>query len=169
VPLPMHWIGMETGDIGTDLRRRMGTFLSEWHVMSLATADRDGPYAANLFYASDGFALLWVSAPDARHSRAIAISPRVAATIAPDYSDFAIIKGLQIEGAARQVTNTEERQTNLAILEARYPFLARRGGLPATVRDAYAHAAIYRLEPSRIVLIDNLRGFGHRDVLELSA
>ena len=160
---------METGSIGSDLRRRIGTFLSEWHVMSLATADQDGPHAANLFYACDGLALLWVSAPDARHSRAIEMSPRVAATIAPDYSDFPAVKGLQIEGAARQLTILGDRQAALAQLDARYPFLARRAELPAPVRDAYAHAAIYRLEPSRIVLIDNSQGFGHRDVLELSA
>jgi uncharacterized protein YhbP (UPF0306 family) len=135
--------------------------------MSLATADEDGPHAANLFYACDGLALVWVSAADARHSRAIEKSPHVAATVAPDYSDFAVIKGLQIEGTARQVTDTDRRQAYLAILQTRYPFLAQRAALAAPVRDAYAHAAVYRLEPSRIVLIDNAQGFGHRDVLEL--
>jgi uncharacterized protein YhbP (UPF0306 family) len=150
-----------------DLRRRIGAFLSEWHVMSLATADADGPHAANLFYACDGLALVWVSSPDTRHSRAIETSAQVAATVAPDCSDFPEVKGVQIEGTARKLTDTDERQANFAILEARYPFLARRGQLPAAVREAYAQAGVYRLEPSRIVLIDNARGFGHRDVLEL--
>jgi uncharacterized protein YhbP (UPF0306 family) len=160
---------MDTGGMGTDLRRRIGAFLAECHVMSLATADQEGPHAASLFYACEGLALVWVSAPDARHSRAIEISPGVAATVAPDYYDFPAVKGVQIEGTARQLGNTRERQAALAALEARYPFLARQAHLPAAVRDAYAHAAVYRLEPSRIVLIDNAQGFGHREVLEVIA
>lgn len=160
---------MSRDGVPSDLRQRIGAFLDKWHVMSLATGGEDGPHAANLFYACDGLALVWVSAPNARHSRAIEKSPRVAATVAPDYSDFGVIKGLQIEGAAQQVTDTGERQKHLAMLQGRYPFLSRRAGLPAAMRDAYAHAAVYRLKPSRIVLIDNTQGFGHRDVLELVA
>lgn len=160
---------MKTVELGSDLRQRIGVFLGEWHVMSLATADREGPHSANLFYACDELALVWVSAVDARHSRAIAMSPHVAATIAPDYSDFAGIKGLQIDGAARRLTDADERRASFALLEERYPFLARRADLPAAVREAYARAAVYRLEPSRIVLIDNTRSFGHRDVLELNS
>ncbi len=155
--------------MSSDLQQRIAVFLKEWHVMSLATADADGPHAANLFYAWDGLALVWVSAPDARHSRAIDTNPRVAATIAPDYSDFPLIRGVQIEGTARRITDDEERRSHLALLVARYPFLARQEGLPAKVREAYAAAAVYRLEPSVIVLIDNARGFGHREVLRLSA
>jgi uncharacterized protein YhbP (UPF0306 family) len=159
---------METG-MGSDLRQRIREYLSEWHVMSLATADEDGPHAANLFYACDGLALVWVSAPDARHSRAIAASSRVAATVAPDYTDFPLIQGVQIAGTAREVTDTDERRVNFAILQARYPFLGRSEDLPPAVREAYARAGVYRLEPSRIVLIDNTQGFGHKDVLELAA
>src|SRR5690242_19474565 len=139
--------------MSSDLQQRIGAFLKEWHVMSLATADADGPHAANLFYACDGLALVWVSAPDARHSRAVDTSPRVAATVAPDYSDFPTIRGVQIEGTARRVTDDEERRSQFALLAARYPFLGRPEALPARVREAYAAAAVYRLEPSVIVLI----------------
>lgn len=160
---------MKTVELGSDLRQRIGVFLGEWHVMSLATADREGPHSANLFYACDELALVWVSAVDARHSRAIAMSPHVAATIAPDYSDFVAIKGVQIKGSARQVTDAQERQASFSLLEARYPFLAAREALPPAVREAYAQAAVYRLEPSRIVLIDNTQRFGYREILELGS
>jgi len=150
-----------------DLRQRILTCLNEWHVMSLATTDEAGPHAASLLYACDELALVWVSARDAHHSRAIEKSSRVAATIAPDYDDFASIKGVQIQGMARQVTVTAERQRAFALLQTRYRFLARRESLPPAVREAYEHAAVYRLEPLRIVLIDNAQGFGHREVLEV--
>jgi hypothetical protein len=35
------------------------------------------------------------------------------------------------------------------------------------LRDTYERAQIYRLDVVRFVLIDNSRGFGHKDVLEL--
>ncbi len=155
--------------MSSDLQQRIGAFLAEWHVMSLATSDADGPHAANLFYACDGLALVWVSAPDARHSRAIDTNPRVAATVAPDYSDFPVIRGVQIEGTARRVTVADERRSHLALLGARYPFLLRQENLPPKVREAYAAAAVYRLEPLVMVLIDNAQGFGHREILRLSS
>jgi uncharacterized protein len=145
---------------------RIATFLDAHHVVSLATCGRDGPHAANVFYARDGFALLWVSDPNSRHSAALAADARVAATIACDHRDFAYIVGVQISGHARAITGGSERSHARRALEARYPYLARLSqGLPA-LREAYARAEFYRLEPTRIVLIDNSRGFGHKDTLE---
>jgi len=147
-----------------DLAERIASFLAAHHVLSLATS---GPHAANLFYACDGMALVWVSDSDARHSRAIATDPHVAATIAPDCTDFAVIKGLQIAGQAYKVTELEKAR-HLALLEARYPFLKQLADAPMELRKAYASIAAYRLEPARIVLIDNTKGFGHKETLDLS-
>jgi len=138
------------------------------HVMSLATGTPDGPpHAANLFYAADGLALVWISEPDALHSSMLATDPRVSVTIAPDYTDFAAIRGLQIVGKAHKVADREQTR-HLGYLEARYPFLRTLAKAPKELRAAYARIAAYRLEPSRIVLIDNSRGFGHKDTLILS-
>lgn len=59
---------------------------------------REDPHVANLFYACDGFALIWLSDPASRHSRDVDAEPRVAATIAADFADFTEIRGLQIRG-----------------------------------------------------------------------
>src|SRR5262245_25687970 len=65
-----------------DRAQRFLAFLDAHHVMSLATAGADGPHAANLFYARDGFALIWVSDPTSRHSLHVEGGARVAATVA---------------------------------------------------------------------------------------
>ena len=137
--------------------------------MSLATCGAAGAHATNLFYACEGLALVWVSEPDTQHSRDIDADPRVAATVAPDYSDFATIRGVQIAGAARRILAADERMRHLAQLEARYPFLRQLAAGPLKLRDAYARTAVYRLQPARIVLIDNTKGFGHKETLEISA
>lgn len=150
----------------SELRGRIEAFLAAHHVMSLATIGREGPHAASLFYAYDGLALIWLSDPASRHSRDVDAEPRVAATIAPDYADFAQIRGLQIRGTARRIEQ-DERARYLTLLEARYAFLKRSAEGPKKMRDAYAQSAIYRLDPNRIVLIDNTKGFGHKETLGL--
>jgi uncharacterized protein len=151
-----------------ELKRQIGAFLAAHHVMSLATIGSNGPHATSLFYAFDELALIWVSEPDTQHSREIEADPRVAATVAPDYSDFAAIQGLQIVGAARRIVATDERMRHLAALEARYPFLAQLAVGPSKLRQAYSGTAVYRLQPTRVVLIDNTKGFGHKETLEFT-
>jgi uncharacterized protein YhbP (UPF0306 family) len=112
-------------------------------------------------------ALVWVSEPDTRHSREIEADSRVAATIAPDYSDFAAIRGVQIAGTARRIVAEDHRMRLLALLEARYPFLRQLTAGPAELRQAYARISVYRLEPARLVMIDNTKGFGHKETLEV--
>lgn len=146
---------------------RIVAFLDAHHVMSLATCGRDGPHAANVFYARDGFALLWVSDPRSRHSIELDGEPRVAATVAPDYVDFGEIRGVQVHGRARVLTDDAERATARGLLEARYPFLRMISKLPEALVRAYAQVAFYRLEPRQVVLIDNTQGFGHKETLEI--
>jgi len=152
----------------TELGRQIASFLAAHHVMSLATAGPGGPHAASLFYACDGLALIWVSEPASQHSRDIEADARVAATVAPDYSDFAAIRGVQIVGAAQRIVAADEHKRQLAQLEKRYSFLGQLAEGPPKLREAYARTAVYRLQPTRIVLIDNSKGFGHKETLEVT-
>jgi uncharacterized protein YhbP (UPF0306 family) len=151
-----------------ELGRQIGSFLAAHHVMSLATFGSSGPHATSLFYACDGLALVWVSEPDTQHSQEIAVDPRAAATVAPDYSEFTAIRGVQITGKARRIVAADERMRHLAQLEARYSFLGQLAAGPSKLRQAYARTAVYRLDPVRVVLIDNTKGFGHKETLEIS-
>jgi len=147
---------------------RIAAFLDAHHVMALATSGPQGPHAANLFYARDGFALLWVSDPRSRHSTELEADPRAAATVAPDYAEFAEIAGVQVSGEAYRLNEMSQSGRAHGLLEARYPFLTDLSNA-ANVKQAYASAALYRLVPHRIVLIDNRRGFGHKETLDIAA
>jgi uncharacterized protein len=149
-----------------DVAARITAFLDTHHVMSLAICGPHGPHAANVFYVRDRFALLWVSNPQTRHSLALETDRHVSVTIAPDYRDFDEIRGVQISGDAHRITGTTERRRARRLLEARYPFLQRLSELPL-VKQAYESGQLYRLVPREIEMIDNTRGFGHRDVLDL--
>jgi nitroimidazol reductase NimA-like FMN-containing flavoprotein (pyridoxamine 5'-phosphate oxidase superfamily) len=51
--------------------------------MTLATADESGqPWASPVYYAAEGYReLVWVSSPDATHSRNIAVRPQVSIVV----------------------------------------------------------------------------------------
>jgi uncharacterized protein YhbP (UPF0306 family) len=155
-------------DQTSELAERIVRFLDTNHVVSLATAGSLGPHAASLFYVRDGFGLVWVSDPNSRHARDLEADARVSATVAPDTSGYALIRGAQIHGTAYRVTDLDERGRLLALLVQRYSFLAKPKDASAKMASAFDSAAVYRLEPARVVLIDNSLGFGHKDTLALS-
>lgn len=149
-----------------DLAGRIATFLDAYHVTSLATCGPRGSHAANVFYARDGLSLFWVSDRQSTHSRNIAINPQVSATIAPDYSDFDEVCGVQIFGEAHQLSDTAERDGARALLATRYPTLRHLSDRPM-IEHAYASAEAYRLVPNKIIMIDNRHGFAHKETLDL--
>jgi uncharacterized protein len=154
-----------TGDTSGDVAARITAFLDVHHVMSLATCGPHGPHAANVFYARDRFSLLWVSDLQTQHSLALETNPHVSATVAPDYRDFDEICGVQISGNAHRITDAAERHRTRGLLEARYAFLQRLSDQP-DVKQAYETAEPYQLVPHKIVIIDNTRAFGRKDVLD---
>ncbi len=153
-----------------ELRRDIEAFLAAHHVMSLATvAGGSAVHAASLFYALDGLALLWTSDPAVRHSLQLKANQSVAATVAPDCADFLAVRGVQIAGTARRLRDDAEVERAGRLMRQRYPFLDRLASGPPALREAYAKAAWYRLDPERITLIDNARGFGHKATLRVLA
>jgi uncharacterized protein YhbP (UPF0306 family) len=150
------------------LRAEIEAFLSAHHTMTLATAsDGVGAHAASLLYAPDGLSLVWTSDARSRHSQHVAARAAVEATIAPDYSDFRNIRGLQIEGEASRVSGIADVARAQALMIARYSFLGLLASGPPALLAAWRKAGFYRLVPSRITLIDNTRGFGHKATLAI--
>jgi len=161
-----------SGDVWTApaLRAEIEAFIAAHHTVALATVAEDGSaHAASLLYVPDGLNLLWTSDRASRHSQHLEARRRVTATIAPDYSDFAAIRGVQIAGEAERLSGVIDIARACALLTARYAFLAQLAGAPAALRAAWDKASFYRLRPSRITLIDNTKGFGHKATLLVSA
>jgi uncharacterized protein len=151
------------------LKVEIEAFLAAHHVMTLATVDDDGvPHAASVMYAVDGLAMYWMSKPDTRHSQHIERRSRVTVTVAPDYADFRMIRGLQIEGAAKRLADETELARAREQMISRYVFLRELATGPAALRAAIERAGFYCLAPARITLIDNTKGFGHKASLEVS-
>lgn len=141
-------------------------YLDRHHVVTLATHGADGPWAAAVFYARDGARLYFLSAASTRHARNLAAELRCAATIQDDCADWAAIKGVQLEGVVAELHGPALAHAR-ACYGAKFPLVTRLGGAPAAIVQALARVHWYALQVQRLYFIDNSRGFGHREAVEL--
>jgi hypothetical protein len=148
------------------LRQRVAAYLREHHVMTLATYGSEGLWAAAVFYVDDGHNLFFLSSPTSRHCRNLAKSPRVSATIQKDYVDWPDIKGVQLEGIAREIRGKEEARARRLYGE-KFPVIRGLARAPAALAEAMDRVRWYEVAPDRLYFIDNSAGFGHRDAIDL--
>lgn len=135
-------------------------FLNGHNTMSLATSRDNSPYAASLFYASDGLTLYFISDPSSEHSLNISLNPKVGVTINTDHSDWRTVRGLQIRGRAYALEKAETERA-MSVFEQKYPFLTEFLGSNKLPRGA-GHFAFFKVVPETIRLIDNRVYFGYR-------
>jgi uncharacterized protein YhbP (UPF0306 family) len=152
--------------MGEDARNLALGYLRDHHVLTLATHGGEGLWAAAVFYVSDGFTLYFLSSPASRHCLNLAQNPRVSATIQEDYADWPEIKGVQLEGAAGEISGDEETRARKLYGE-KFPVVGKLAQAPAAIVKAMAKVRWYKLVPERLYFIDNSAGFGHRDEIGL--
>ncbi|MFN2136240.1 MAG: pyridoxamine 5'-phosphate oxidase family protein [Candidatus Promineifilaceae bacterium] len=146
-----------------ELRERVLAYLAQHRVLTLATCANNGVWAAAVFYASVDLNLYFLSAPHTRHARDMAANPQVAGTIQEDYAQWLAIKGIQLEGTVKRLAGAAQEEAITQYL-AKYPFIAEGDG---DLVKALERSGWYRLTPSRLYFIDNSRGLGHRDELQI--
>lgn len=146
------------------LARRVHDYLGAHRVVTLATCDAVGPWAAAVYYAHEASTLYFLSSPASRHARHIEADGRVAATIQSDATEWTQITGLQLEGRARRLGAAEAAPARL-LYGAKFPFVGALAKAPAALREALARVNWYAFAVERACLIDNRLGFGHRDEL----
>ena len=137
--------------------------------MTLATSAGDLPWAATVFYASDGLRLYFFSAPESRHCQNLAANGRVAVTVQEDYQDWRKIKGIQLEGRAELVDGVVEKAKAMTIYALKYPEVIKLFTDPTSgvFHKAFLKVKFYCVVPEKLFFIDNAQGFGKRQELLL--
>lgn len=148
-----------------ELKQAIVSLLETNTVCTLATRGPDAPHAASLMYAWHDFNLYWLSDPEVRHSRDLGRDARCAMTIAGQFGDFREICGLQMSGHGGLAAEFGAEEHGRELLTRRFPFLKVVASSKLT--RALTAAAIYRFRPRRITLIDNTRGFGFKETLQV--
>jgi uncharacterized protein YhbP (UPF0306 family) len=132
--------------------------LADRTTLTLASAGENGPWAADVYFVRVGTGLYFHSSPESRHSREFQADPRAAGTVHADAKGWRDIRGLQLEGTVTEVESKVEKGRAVAAYFLKFPFAAEvfaRKGLAGKVR-------IYKLTPSRVLLIANSEKFGER-------
>lgn len=156
------------------VRDRVRRLLAQHTTLVLATAGEDGaPWACALFYAldEDGLSPLVVSSAGSRHAANLAARPSAAAAVNAQHDEWRTIEGVQLEGPVELLAG-DARARALARYLERFPWLGALDADDAAerrIREHLAAADVYRLRPERLVLVENARGFGVRQVIDASA
>jgi uncharacterized protein YhbP (UPF0306 family) len=136
-------------------------FLDDHATMTLACADGEGPWAADVYYVREGRVLYFFSSPDSRHSRAYARVSRAAATVHGTYEGWEDIRGVQMSGEVREVSSAPEKAKAVAAYLGKFAFVG--AFLTGAGRAAREKVRFYRLTPHRVLWVDNAKGFGNRE------
>ena len=155
-----------------DIRAVALAYLAAHNTVSLATIGPDGPWATTVFYVNLGLHLYFLSEPKTLHVQNLAHSPTIAATVNEDYRDWREIKGVQMAATCTEVTSKRELARVLPAYLKKYPFVAQflspgqfLSGMK--IGSKTLDVRIYRVAPTRMLYLDNARGFSHREEVPL--
>ena len=164
-------------DVG-ELRRSILEYLETHNVMTIASCVKDVPWAAAVFYASDGLDLYFFSKPRSRHGVNMAANAEVSAAIHEDYNNWREIRGIQLEGRAERLRGLKMQARFWKVYTKKFPFVKEffregskreMGEMREAVQRKLAGIRLYRIVPLAVWYLDNSRGFGHREILEIPA
>jgi pyridoxine/pyridoxamine 5'-phosphate oxidase len=111
--------------------------------MTLGTADEDGvPWVTPVWYAAvDYREFLWISRPEARHSRNIAVRPQVSIVFWDSHVPIDTGKGVYFSARAEQVTDAAELARGMEIFSR----TSQAQGGQAYTADDVGETAPFRL------------------------
>ncbi len=130
---------------------RIADFISEHHVLTLATCAGSQPYCASCFYVyiPESQCFIFTSDIETRHSQEAQSNSCVAASIVLETKTVGKIQGLQITGTLELGSGDFFDQARMAYLKA-FPFAVLKP------------ASLWILRASFFKLTDNRLGFGKK-------
>lgn len=130
-------------------------FISEHHVLTLATSVENKPYCATCFYAYDKRLQRFIvtSGLETKHARESLDNPNVSGAIALETKMVGKIRGLQFTGRISILENDEFRAAKRIYLR-QFPVAA------------LASLTLWQIEPDFFKYTDNRLGFGKKMIWE---
>ncbi len=146
-----------------ELKHHIIDLLDRHRIMTIATNRPDGwPQATVVGYCNDGLIIYCLIARDSQKYANLAADPRVSITIANDYPQPLMIKGLSLAGRAAESREPGEIARVRTLLLRRYPeYKVMPPPDPAAIR-------LMRITPEIVSVLDYSKGFGHADLVRVS-
>jgi uncharacterized protein YhbP (UPF0306 family) len=149
-----------------EFEKTVTDFMETYTTMTLACTRNNEPWAAAVFFARQGWELIFFSSPKSRHSEIFSENPNASAAIHGDYHKWQEIKGLQLEGTVERIKGPVAIARATATFIKRFPFVSEFFSDPETLSAGLAKkmakVALYRFRPSSIRYLTNEERFGRR-------
>ena len=129
---------------------RIIDFLSNNHLLSLATSKENIPHACNCYYVYDQTqqVLIFSSDSKTKHANHFLDNPNVSASISKDNIDYKKIQGIQLTGVVHSIQKDLDRYTE--VYSNKFPF--------AKNMPLY----LWFIEIISVKMTDNNLGFGNK-------
>ena len=129
---------------------RIIDFLSNNHLLSLATSKENIPHACNCYYVYDQTqqVLIFSSDSKTKHANHFLDNPNVSASISKDNIDYKKIQGIQLTGVVHLIQKNLDRYTE--VYSNKFPFAKN---MPLS---------LWFLEIISVKMTDNNLGFGNK-------
>ena len=138
-------------------------YLRNHNVLCLASSSENDPWVSPVFYVVHNGMLVFLSAPHTRHCQNIKHNPIVSASVQDDYKNWEEIKGIQLQGKAAQLIDTEA-----AIDAYSTKFPVTGPDAPPQIARALDKIGWFAVTVEVLYFIDNSKGLGHRVELDPS-
>lgn len=146
------------------LRQKILKILDQHRIMSIATLRPDGwPQATAVGYANDDLTLYFCCGRDSQKAQNLARDDRISLTIGNDPDQVMEIIALSMAAHAKEIKDPDEVTRAFDLLQAKYPW---QEGAPAQSPPPEL-TRVYSVTPKVISVLDNAKGFGHTDLVEL--
>lgn len=141
-----------------ELKEIVVEYMEGHNICTLATSKGNIPHASTVEYASDGLTLYFFTSPTSCKIANIKANPKIALTIDEDYPDWMKIKGIQLLGEAEILKGREIEKAKEVFIK-KFPFVAQFVG--------ELEGVWVKITPTKIYFLDNEKGLGHRELLEV--
>ncbi len=136
-----------------DLRAIIQDYLLKAQILDLGTSKDNKPWVTTLYFAVDAnLNLYWMSRSSRRHSQELESNPHVSGSILFPAVYGEKVRGLQVQGTAKQL-NGEEADAGRNIYTSKYWIFEDRATTKIEGKDEHT---CYQLKPSLYILYDEI-------------
>jgi uncharacterized protein YhbP (UPF0306 family) len=147
--------------MSADLKKVISSYMKGHFYLSLATINSENPkqpHLSSVVYVNDGLDLYFGTSATSQKFINLTSNPKVAVTIDEYTTDWAELKGIQIEGEA-EVIKEETTAFVYGIYSEKFPMIKSLPAIP--------DSRFIKITPRKVWMLDYSKGFGYRDYLEL--
>lgn len=136
------------------IKKLIKDYLNEARLMQVSTAKDNQPWTCSVYFAYDNdLNLYWISTPQRRHSQEIRENEKVAGVIVVPHTPGDKVRGIQFQGVAELLTNSEKIQHAMDTYATRMGMKEERKQKIIQGKDNHVP---YRIKPTTFVLFDEV-------------